>query len=425
MSDPEQHESIQPPDATAPDATAPDATVVPGHARKQPGWKLPALLLAGLAVAAVVVWQGRGPSLPPGISEAEYKAAADQFRSQYDREPDRLDVLSFAAELAVVDDRIEDALACFSEIPSSDPRYGLSARLQEGQVLLDLNRAADAEAAFRKYLTLAARTPDVAPLNLYAARRRLAFILSVELRFEDRQPLLRSAHESGVVDVFDSKQFFFPHLLIWNSTTGRLRLTEFLKVDPDNRILRIAEARYLISLGQIAEAQSKLKRLLKDKPDDLPVIAALLESYYEAGDAENLQQLLQASPGYRIAEPWLLTRMRGHAAMERQEWKLAVTHFTEVLAADRTNPWAQSAIARASQELQDADMTQATQARSYGIAKIRAALAREDHNAALEDLAEACEKIGMPDAAATFRRHAETFRREQTQRSGAGPLRPR
>jgi len=402
-----------------PDALAVEEADRPADARPHRGWKLPAVLLAVFAVAAVAVWPGQEPALPPGISRVEYQAAADQFRSRYDREPDRLDVLSFAAELAVVDGRIQDAIACFSEIPSSDSRYGLSARLQEGQLLLDLNRAADAEAAFRRYLSLAARTPDVAPLNLYAARRRLAFILSVELRLEDRQALLRSSHESGVVDVFDSKQFFFPHLLIWNSTTGRLRLTEFLKVDPDNRDLRLAEARYLTSLGQIEQAQSQLKLLLDEKPDDLPAIAALLESYYEAGDSKNLQQLLSVSPAYRIAEPWLLTRMRGHAAMERQDWKLAVTRFSEVLTADRTNPWAQSAIARASEKLQDPGMARLAQARAYGIAKIRAALAREDHNEALEDLAQACGKIGMPDAAATFQRHAETYRRKQAQGSGS------
>ncbi|MFP6765734.1 MAG: tetratricopeptide repeat protein, partial [Planctomycetaceae bacterium] len=373
MSNADQPESSL--DAAAPVTEQPGN---PADTRPQRGWKLPAGLLVTLAAAGAAVWLSQEPALPQGISSAEYQTAAEQFRDRYGREPDRLDVLSFAAELAVVDGRIQDAIACFSVIPSSDSRYGLSSRLQEGHLLLDLNRAADAEAAFRKYLSLAASTPNVTPLNIYAARRRLAFILSVELRFEDRQALLRSAHESGIVDVFDSKQFFFPHLLIWNSTTGRLRLAEFLKVDPDNRDLRLAQARYLTSLGQTAEAQSQLKLLLKRKPDDLPAIAALLESYYETGDSENLQQLLRDSPAYRIAEPWLLTRMRGHSAMEQQNWELAVTRFAEVLAADRTNPWAQSAIARACEKLQNPGMARTTQARAYGIAKIRAELARED-----------------------------------------------
>lgn len=364
--------------------------------------------VGALLVVGVVI-PFRSTPLPEGISPDEYAAAAEKFRSLYKKEPDRLDVLSLAAELAVAESRPEDAVACFAEIPSSHPRYGLAARRQEGHVLLELNRAREAEASLRAYLALAAHSRDVRPMDVYAARSRLAFLLSVELRLEERQSLLASAHESGTVDVFNSKQYFFPHLLIWNSKTGSDRLDKFLEVDPDNRHLRLAHARYLIAQGELEQALAGLKKLVAEDASDLAVAAAVLACHFEADDWDAFAESLKSIPKYRIGEPWLLTRMRGHFALEQKKWDLAVTRFKQVLAADRTNPSAQSAIVKAFRGLNQTENADVAMARSAVIAKIRAGLVREE---ALDELAANCEEIGMPDAAETFRRHADTLKRE-------------
>jgi thioredoxin-like negative regulator of GroEL len=380
------------------------------------GWVWPVVAVVVL-IAAGVTFVFRERPLPEGISPEEFAAASDKFRTLYKKEPDRLDVLSLVAELAVAEGRPEDAVVCFAEIPSSHPRYGLSARLQEGHVLLELNRASEAEASLRAFLSLAAQARDMPPLNVYAARSRLAFILSVELRIEERQSLLASVHEGGTVTLFDSKQLFFPHLLLWSSTTGSNRLEKFLKADPDNRKLRLAHARYLTYRGETEEALLVLKKLIVDAPKDLAVAAAVLECHFEAGDEDSLADFFISAPEYRVGEPWLLTRMRGHLAMEQKKWKEAVRWFEQVLAADRTNPSAQSALARAFRALNQTEEAEAATARSATIAKIRVALARED---GLEALAMNCEKIGMPDAAAVFRRHREMIQREALQTSQSG-----
>lgn len=368
--------------------------------------------LLAVAAAGVVFWLTRSEPLPEGITPQQFSKAAEQFRNQYEREPDRMDVLSFAGELAIVDGRHEDAVACFAAIPSEHPEYGLSARLQEGHVLLKLNRAVDAEKSFRDFLTLAARTPGVAQEHIFSARKQLAFLLSVELRFEERQAVLRAAHEGGAVDVFDSKQFFFPHLLIWNSETGSKRLARFLKVDPRNRQLRIAQARYVASRGQLEEAITQLDAVLGEDPDNVRAVSALLECFFLADDWVRFNDLYKMYPEYQVAEPWLMTRMRGHWDMHNKEWKNAAERFRQVLAADSTNPWAQSGLARALKEMGEAEAAGEAASRSAIIAKIRVDLARGNEKEPLVELAEDCEKIGLPDAAAVFRQHATSFQRK-------------
>jgi tetratricopeptide (TPR) repeat protein len=391
-----------------------------GRGSRRAGWILlvVAVVIVAAGMAAVLL---RSPPLPEGLSPDEYSEAAEKFRSLYDKEPDRLDVISVAAELAVAEGRMEDAVACFAVIPNGHPGYGPSARLQEGHLLLELDRAQDAEDSLRAFLSLAVQTPNVRPVDVYAARTRLAFILSVELRIEERQALLASAHESGIVDNFNSKQYFFPHLLIFRSKTGSHRLDQFLKVDPNNPRLRLARARYLTAQGELDESLAELKKLDTEKPGDLAVAAAMLECHFEADDWDQFGEFLKSVSDYRIGEPWLLTRMRGHFAMEQGQWEEAVTHFEQVLAADRANPAAQIALVKAYGHLGQTEKARAATDRSATIAKIRVDLGNDR---GLKELATDCEKIGMPDAAAVFRRHAETMTQEalksfQSRPSGA------
>ena len=368
--------------------------------------------LIALVVGGVAFWLTRPDPLPEGVTVEQFAKAAEQFRNQYEREPDRMDVLSFAGELAMVDGRHKDAVACFATIPSAHPAYGLSARLQEGHAFLKLNRASAAEKSLREFLTLATRAPGVAQENVFAARKQLAFLLSVELRLEERQAVLRAAHETGAGDVRDSKQCFFPHLLLWNSETGSKRLARFLKVDPQNRHLRIAHARYIASRGQLEEAITQLDGVLGETPDNVRAVSALLECFFLADDWVRFNDLYKMFPDYQVAEPWLMTRMRGHWEMHNKEWKNAAERFRQVLAADRTNPWAQRGLAQALKGLGEEESAWEATTRSAVIAKIRADLGRSEDSASLNELADDCTKIGLPDAASVFRQHAKSLQHD-------------
>lgn len=403
----------------------PETSSRPRHRTVRRVWFALALLAAG--GAGLAVWSLlREPALPVGVSRQEYEQAAQQFRAVYRREPNRMEALSLLAELSVAEDRLETAAACFRAIPTTDDKFGLSARLQEGQVLIRLNRARDAERSLREFLTHAETDATVPRSHLVTARTWLAYLLSVELRFEERRRVLAELHASGHADVYDSKQYHFPTLLLWHSSTGRHRLVQFLEQDSDDLVLRTAYGRYLTTDGMLDESRTLLEELHREHPSDPAVTAALLECLYEQADLDAFAQVAGTLPQHRDDEPWLLTRMRGEFALEEQRWNDAVSHFQNVLTKDPADPACQMGLARAYAGLKkDAARDEVLQ-RSRVLADIRVRLVgiTEEDAEASRTLAETCERIGLAAAAKTFYRHAERIARPDRRpgRTTAVPL---
>lgn len=375
------------------------------------------LVIVAATAAAALLWNGsQGPELPGGISSEQYQQAGDAFQKAFQRSADHFDRLMFLAELAVQRGQPEQAIACFGAIDSQHPRYGVNARFQEGQVLLRANRVASAEASFREFLTLAGQghTIDgqaIPPEYVITAIRQLSYLLSVELRFEDRRPFLQQAHTAGLADVFDSKQYFFPSLLVWNSTLGSSRLEEFLELDPENRTLRNAKARYLTGEGRIDEALTLLALLWDSDPTDLTTAAALLECCFEQNDWSNFERIVSSLPEATADEPWLLTRLRGEHALHNQDWEQAEIYFRSVLEADRANPECHMGLAQALQRQGRMDEARVVQERSVILSRIRVDMSAIQESAdalkAIEELAEACQQLQWPEAEAAFKQHAQ------------------
>ncbi|HEX6986003.1 MAG TPA: tetratricopeptide repeat protein [Planctomycetaceae bacterium] len=389
------------------------------HAR----WPWVAALVVVLGGMAAAAWYlNREEPLPAGVSERDYQRGEQRFREIYGKEPSRLDVLSLLGEVAVADGRDESAVACFRAIPTGHPRYGLPARLQEAQAFVRLKRAAEAERSFREYLSHAVRNPSEPQANLVAAYKWLTYLLSVELRFEERKEFLGEMQARGLADVFDSKQYYFPHLLVWYTASGSGPLTEFLERTPGDARLAVALARYRVYEGRLDEAQALLEEILRRDPGDLRAAAALLECHYEANDWEAFARVLNSLPAYADGEPWLLTRMRGEFASHEKRWDVAVLHFEQLLKQDPTDPACHMGLARAYGELgRDADRDE-MQKRSLVLADIRVGLVNvtEDAPEACVELAAACDRIGLPEAAETFQRHAARIRRAKDAAPSSG-----
>lgn len=381
--------------------------------RRRAGLTIFSLIAAGCA--ALGAWSLlHGTDLPEGVSPEEYAAAERQFREKYGVAPDRLDVLSLAGELAWREERLETAAACFREIPSDDRKYGPSARLQQAQVLVKLKRADEAERNFREFLALSAKSSATPRAHIVTAYKWLTYLLSVELRFEERKDVLAEMHARGLADVYDSKQLYFPHLLIWHTSSGSRPVAEFLEEDPENPRLRIAMARYLTFEGKLDESRAILEQLRRERPKDPACAAALLECFFEGNDWEQFTAVAGSLPEYTASEPWLLTWMRGEFALHQERWQDAATHFERVLQSDPTNSSCNMGLARAGAELGRDEAHQEALRRSLVLSRIRANLGNTtEHNpeAALE-LASECDQLGLQDAAETFRRHARRI--EQT-----------
>ncbi|MEZ6133755.1 MAG: tetratricopeptide repeat protein [Pirellulaceae bacterium] len=342
-------------------------------------------------------------------------AVAEQvFRQQFPGvEPTRDDLLFVAGELAMSSSEFDRALACYQAVSTDHPQHGLPAKLQIGVALVELNRAAEAEVALQAYISAARLTQQrIDPQDVVSAFKFLTFILSVELRLEDRRPLMQELHTIGLADPFDSKQLYFPNLLILNSPAGQARLTKFLEVDPHNVDLQIAQGRYYTLQGKFDEAIALLQAVSGAQPTNRAALAALWEAHFQAGNTDEFAMLLAAAPDFAADEPWLMTTMRGENALENKNFALAKQHFQAVLAGDPAHAPAQMGLAFAYAGLKDEAAHATALARSSVLAEIRVNLSsvQADAAAASQELSDKCQQIGFDAAATTFARHAETIR---------------
>jgi tetratricopeptide (TPR) repeat protein len=353
-----------------------------------------------------------GMDLPEGVSRDQYESAARVLTRKFGKNPDRFDVLSLLGEMALGDEHLETALTCFRSIPSTHEKYGLAAELQQGEILIRLNRAPPAEQALKEFLHRARIATQVSAEDLKSARDWLRYLYSVEMRFEERKPILAELHQSGNAIVSDSKQYYFPSLLIWNSSTGRELLHQFLEQTPDDPQLKIAEGRYLTGEGRLAEARALLEELRKRMGDDKRCLSALLECHFESDDWASFRDVMQGVAPVAPNDPWLLTQMRGEYALHMNEWKEAIWHFKRLLDEDATNMIACMGLSRAYRQLGLTDENKKLQLKSLGLARIRPRLQKvteTDFNAA-EELAEECVGLGLDEAAEVFRQHARRIR---------------
>jgi len=306
-------------------------------------------VLCGASAGGWYYWRSLSPTLPEGVSQQEYDAAAEQFRRRYGDAPDRMDVLSWLGESAVQEGKFELAIACLREIPPEHPRYGCTSRHQQGLALLALNRAVEAEEQFREFLRLAESNPgiDIPPRMLADARDRLRFIYEVQLRFEERREVVETNVAAGFYDRFDLVKYCFPALLRWNGPQAVVWLENFYEEDPDDIAIRVALARYRTGQGKLQEAERILESCLTEQPENLRAIAALLENLREQGRWERMQTIAEGLPAPDVHHPWLLLRMRGHVANRNRDYQQAAECFRLVLKTDPANAESCQGLARA------------------------------------------------------------------------------
>lgn len=350
--------------------------------------------------------------LPVGVNPEDYFQAENWIKGNFPNQPITQEaVMLVLAERAAKQSKPELAILCYQKIASATPKLGLVARLEQAKLLVEMNRADQAESVLREYMAAARVAAELQPQQVQEAFKWLTYILSVEIRQEDRKQVLSEQHEIALADPLDSKQLFFPNLLILNSPAGKKKLASFLEADPKNVQLRIANARYRTLEGSYDQALALLDPLRQEYPENLFVAAAMAEVLFENADSSGLSKLISALPSRSDSEPWLLTRMRGESALEAKRWQEALESFEQVLKNDPTNAPAQMGVAKAWAGLGDESKRQVALQRSGIIAEIRVNLSSVQPNAenACYDLAEKCSKLGLDSAADTFKQHAKVI----------------
>ncbi len=350
------------------------------------------------------------------ISNQQFAEAHDWIQQNFPNQSITRDaVLMVLAERAVQDKQLETAVKCYQQVPTETPKLGMLARLEQGKLMVELNMADEAESALRQFIDAARVAPELDPKQVLDAFKWLTYILSVEIRQEDRSEVLKEQHFIGLADPLDSKQLFFPNLLILNSPAGKKKIAGFVEKSPDNLRLQIANSRYRTLEGSYELAIETLTKLRDKNPEDLSIAAVLAEAYFESADSMALSKLLASLPEASASEPWLLRRMRGEHALESKQWNQAIEHFEAVLQKDPANAPSQMGCAKAWAALGNEEKRQEALTRSGIIAEIRVNLSKvqSDAQAACLDLASKCKLLGMVEAAAVFERHAAMISQQQ------------
>ena len=355
------------------------------------------------------------PRIPEGLGEQEYRTAAARWKNANRSEPDHTEVLMTAGELALRRNDPETAMAAFGGVSDNHPQYGAIARFQEAQAMLQLNLARAAEFSYRKFLSLAENNPGVSVDLVLTARKWLCFLLSTELRIDERREFLAASHAAGKADIVDSKQYYFPRLLIWKSTSGRIRFDEFYHQDNSDLVLNITLARYLSSEGKLKQSLTLLKSIEQTYPDNLECKAAMLECYFETNDWNEISRTLQSVSAYTVSEPHVITWIRAELALHNQRWNDAVIEFERALKSDPTDPAVHMGLGKAFGQLEQFDRQKESQRASLVLAQIRVDMARVDGQSpdAVWELANRCRQIGLDEAAATFEWHAKRIRSQE------------
>ena len=382
------------------------------------GWSGGNRLAAGIGLLCMVcvAWWFlfRGPEIPVGVSERNYKLAAIRFESVSKRTPDHFDILMVVGELAVQKDDLDTAIAAFSDVTDEHPEYGPSARFQEALVLVRQQHARQSERSFRRFLKLAKTNSKVSQQDVTEARQWLSFLLSVQLRLDERKEILAAAHDARQINVADSKQYYFPRLLIWKSSSGRRRLMEFLEKDKSDFLLNVALGSYLIGEGKLQEGRTLLESLLAEVPNQPDCVVALLECCFEQDDWKTIASIVSGQQSYQAGERHVLTRSRGELALHERRWEDAVVEFTRALESDLSDPAVNMGLVKALNQLGKTDEQQAAQHRSLLLSQIRVNMARNNERSPgpLLDLAERCREIEMPMAAETFEWHSQRIKQQ-------------
>lgn len=374
------------------------------------------IVVFALLTAAAGSWlllPNRTPDLPPEIDPKDYQLARNRFLRTFDREPDHEDTLMMLAEVAAATGRPEQALAAFDAIRLNHPRYGSAILLQRAILQLDLDQAVPAEHDLRRFMTLIHKSPAPTVSQIVAAESWLAYLLSVQLRLDERHQLLREVHEQGRASLTDSKQYFFPRLLIWKSDTGWTALKSFLANAPDDLLLNAAHGRYLISNGQLQEAEQRIRSLRQKFRDHPQVIVAWLELHYERDDWSEIQRELdRIDANAAVDHPFVVRWLSGERALREQSWRTAVQHFQSALERDPTNPAVHMGLLKALQNLNRTTEADRIRERSAGLARIRVHMERvnEDSPDSIRQLVGECRTLGFTDAADAFERHLQRLK---------------
>ncbi|MEZ6121538.1 MAG: tetratricopeptide repeat protein [Planctomycetaceae bacterium] len=264
--------------------------------------------LATVTVAILLIplaqWWSRGKTKAiaaacvAAMRERDWQTAhnlADQWAR---RSPDDAEAWLNLAEVARNLGDLEATAECLGRVPKSDRRF-LRTQMLRGDLLLDgLNRPFEAVKVWKSMLV-------VAP-NASVAHQRLLYVYSMTLQRRLLVEQIRDAIRNRA-EPPESYGYMLsaPNLMF---SDGYLKVGQWLQADPENEILRVAQAVFAartsptrgVSMFGAKSVQpgddAAVIACLEDFPENLELKAFLIEKHIASGSMDELGKALQSLP---------------------------------------------------------------------------------------------------------------------------------
>ena len=262
-----------------------------------------------IALIAAVVAILRRPVEPDRLlqdAQDAYRAGRyDRAESLLDRlgarrEPIGLDRL-LRAQVDLATERPEAARDELERIPKDHPVAPLSLVLL-GQVEMKLGHIPAAERAYQGAVKLEPRSVQ--------ARRELAFIYSLQRRFEDLDQQLAALSGLGDLDPEYLLHWSKIRSVAWNFGQDRAHLERAVAADPSDRWSRLTLAEGYRRAGELERAERILEPLPRSDPERTSILASIA---LDRGSIEQADVILDEA----TIEASSVARLRGELALMR------------------------------------------------------------------------------------------------------------
>ncbi len=352
-----------------------------------------AAALAGLAF----LWRGQAFTDPDRVwADAQAAVRAGRFdlaraglkKLERLRTPTPLDWL-LRAQVATAADHDDEALECLRQV---DEHHALAAQaaLLAGRIEHKHHRLGRALAALHQALE---REP-----GLIEAHKDLIYIFGIQLRRGAVDAEFKALSRLTQLTHHDLFTWGLTHFTDWDPGISN-ELEAALEADPDDRFSRLALATLLFDQP---EMEGRVKKILEPLPEADPAATALrVEICLVHGRIDKANALLEAAPR---GHPHL-ARLRGRAALLRNDHAAAIRHFQEALKDEPYDRVSISELGKALVLAGDRTAAEGYLARArrlddvYNLINRVSRPDRENQPADLTKLGSACETAGLTEEA--------------------------
>lgn len=247
------------------------------------------------------------------------------------RQPEHPAALLYRAQYAhdVKDDAF--ALRLLGRIPDQLPVIASKARLLEGALALESNRAADAERLLRR----AAELDDKSP----AAFEKLTKLYALQRRRTDLQRGLESIRAIRPLTLNELALMVTASEQIWSSREAIRQLKTMVVNDSSDRASLYALGLYYYDDAQLSNAASAFETLLRTDSSHVLARAALARIRIDEQDPAAASEILRPIRFDQEQPPEAWTALAAYF-VDRSEWRNAAGCLAEVII---RNPWDRTA----------------------------------------------------------------------------------